>query len=488
MSLLPLGFDEVPPGWRRRATPLGRLFHPRSIAVIGASRDPQKLGYILLDNLIKNRFPGRIYPVNPHAKEVLWRRAYPSVSQIPRPVDLALVVVPAPLVVPVVAECGAKGVPVAVVISAGFRESGEEGRRREEELLTTARRYNMRVVGPNSLGVIDTFASLNASFAQGMPARWEIGMMSQSGAVASAIMDWAHMAGVGFSKFVSLGNMADVNELDLLHYWWRDRQCKVIVAYLETLTNGRQFLWLARDITRTKPVVAMKVGATAAGARAAHSHTGAMAQPDRIVDAALRQAGVTRAYTMEELFDFTKGFAYMSSPRGRAMAVVTNAGGPGVMTADAMEPTGLNLAPLASTTRDKLALALPSAASRHNPVDILGDATADRYGVALEAVLADPGVDGVVVLLTPQAITEPEASARAIVAAAKTTPKPILAVFMGGVVVSRARDILDEGRVPVYPYPERAVRTLAVMANYASYRRQARMSPRRSKVLLESIR
>lgn len=449
---------------------LDAFFTPNSIAVIGASSNPLRLGYFLVENLLRERFAGQIFPVNREGGVILGLPVATSVAAIPHSVELALIAVPAAEVADYLVECGHKGVQAAVIISAGFKETGAAGQQREDELLAVARRFGIRLVGPNSLGVIDTFHALNASFAEAMPDRWEVAVLSQSGAMATAILDWSRSVGVGFSKFVSLGNMADVSEVELLEYWADDSDVQVIVAYLEGITDGRRFLAAARRLTHRKPVIAMKVGRTRLGAAAAVSHTGSLANDDQVVAAAFRQAGVVRAETMEELFDFTRCFAYAPLPlTGDRVAVVTNAGGPGVMAADAIERAGLQLATLNDETLQSLAVALPSAGSIHNPVDILGDAYADRYEAALDAVLADPAVDAVMVLLTPQAMTEPERTARAIISRAHATVKPVFGVFMGGVAVERGRAMLEEARVPVYPYPERAIRAFSVLAQYARF-------------------
>jgi acetyltransferase len=298
-------------------------------------------------------------------------------------------------------------------------------------------------------------------------------MFSQSGAVATAILDWARSINVGFAKFVSLGNMADLNEVDFLEYLGRDPETKLIVGYLEGISDGRRLVMAARQVTPEKPVILMKVGATVAGARAARSHTGALASSEAVVDAAFRQAGIVRATTMAEFFDHVLCFSYAPLPRGPGVAIVTNAGGPGVMAADALEGFGLEAAQLSPATLDALADALPTAAATANPIDVLGDAGADRYQTALELVRDDPGVDAVIALLTPQRVTEPERVARVISYLAREQSKPLLAVFMGGDAVSHAREMLDQARVPVYAYPERAVRTLAALVRYARYRQEA---------------
>jgi len=458
---------------RTRSAPpsnLDAFFRPRTIAVIGASRNPWKLGYAILDNLQRSRFPGAIYPVNPVAREVLGLKAYASVLNAPRRIDLAVVVVSAPQVAPMLEECGQKGAKGALIITAGFRETGADGLRREQELMDIARRYRMRLVGPNSLGVLDTFHNLNASFGEGLPRAYEIAVLSHSGAMASALLDWAALADIGFSKFVSLGNSADVNETDLLEHWAEDREAKVIIGYLEGIHEGRRFLDAARKVTARKPLVIMKVGGTSAGARAMASHTGALATSEAVVDAAFRQTGIVRAHTMQELFDFIPCFSYCPLPAGTRVAVVTNAGGPGVMAADALERQGLSLAELSARMRRKLRERLPDAATLNNPIDLRGDAPADSYLAALEALLAEPDVDAILALFTPQAVSEPERTARVLISVSKGAKKPILAVYMGGLAVSRATDMLEKARVPVYSYPERAVHALHALTTYARYR------------------
>jgi acetyl coenzyme A synthetase (ADP forming)-like protein len=447
-----------------------RFFSPKSIAVAGASRNPQKLGYVILDNLQRARYRGELYPVNPHGERILGLTTYPTMLDLPATPDLAVLTVPVRAVAEVLEQCGRRGVRAAVIVTAGFRETGPQGCEAEDELLAVARRYGIRLVGPNSVGIINTAVGMNATFAETVPFQYEVSMFSQSGAVATAILDWARSINVGFSKFVSLGNMADLNEVDFLEYLGRDPETKLIVGYLEGISDGRRLMEAARRVTPEKPVILMKVGATAAGARAARSHTGALASSEAIVDAAFRQAGIIRATTMAEFFDQVLCFSYAPLPRGPRVAIVTNAGGPGVMAADALEGFGLEAAQLSPGTLDAVAKALPSAAATANPIDVLGDAGSDRYQTALELVRDDPSVDAVLALLTPQRVTEPERTARVISYLAREQSKPLLAVFMGGDAVSRARTMLDEARVPVYAYPERAVRALAALVRYSRYR------------------
>ena len=452
---------------------LERFFMPASIAVVGASRNPQKLGYVLLDNLQRARYRGRLYPVNPKAERILGLTCHATVATLDETPDLAVLTVPARAVAQVLEECGQRGVRAAVVITAGFRETGPEGARAEEVLVAVARRYGIRLVGPNSVGIINTSIGMNATFAETAPVQYEVGMLSQSGAVAAAILDWARSIGLGFSKFVSLGNMADLTDVDFLEFLGGDPETKIIVGYLEGITDGRRMMDVARRITPSKPVIVIKVGGTQAGARAAASHTGALATSDAVVDAAFRQVGIVRAATMAELFDYTLCFAYAPAPAGPRVAVVTNAGGPGVMASDAIERLGLKLARLSPEREQALRERLPAAAATANPIDVLGDGDAERYQAVLEVLRDDPSVDAIVALLTPQRMTEPERIARVISYIAREQTKPLIAVFMGGEAVGRARALLDEARVPVYAYPERAVRALAAMVQYGSYRRDA---------------
>lgn len=452
---------------------LKALFWPRNVAVIGASRDPRKLGYLILDNILRYGFRGQVYPVNPKALTVLGIPAYPDIKDVPDNVDLAVIVVPVSAVESVVDACGVKGVRAAVIITSGFAETGPEGALLQQKLVSRGNAHGMRILGPNSVGILNTTHRLNASFAEGTPKEGAVAVITQSGALATAILDWSRVSDLGFSQFVSLGNTADIDEIDLFGVWAADHRCRVIVGYLEGIRKGRAFMSAARLASAQKPVVLMKVGQTSAGATAVRSHTGALAGEDRIVDAAFRQAGVVRAYSMEELFDLALAlaFAYAPLPQGRRIAVLTNAGGPGVMAVDSIERYGLHLSALSPAAQATLSKLLPKAASIRNPIDLRGDADALCYQLALEQLIADAGVDGVLVLLTPQAVTEPEMTARAIIHLAREGNKPVLAAYMGGVAIARGRDMLESAGVPVYAYPERAVRAIAAMAAYADYRR-----------------
>ncbi len=451
---------------------LKAFFEPAAVAVIGASTNPDKLGYAVLNNLLENGYArrGKVYPINPKAKEILGHLVYPSVLDVPDPIDLAVIVIPYPYVPDILRECGQKGIPAAVVISAGFREVGLEGLKRERELIAIAREFNIRLIGPNCLGVIDTFTPLNATFAAGSPPRGPIAFSSQSGALGIAILDWAQAGRLGMSKFVSLGNKADVDEVDLLRAWAGDEQTRVILIYSEELSNGQEFICTAREVTRVKPTIAIKSGVTQSGARAVSSHTGSLAGSEQAYQAAFQQAGVLQADSLESLFDMAFAFGYQPPLQGERIAIVTNAGGPGILATDALERAGLTIAQFDLETIKALKQHLPEAASAVNPVDVLGDATPDRYRSALLSVAADPNVDGLLAMLVPQAVLDIKAMAEAVVALVENTGKPVLACFMGEKRMVPGIEILTAHGVPNYSFPERAAQAFRAMADYREIR------------------
>ncbi len=444
------------------------FFEPSSVAVIGASRDTEKLGYAVLHNLVEGGYAekGAVYPINPKADEILGLQAFPSVMDVPGPIDLAVIVIPYPYVPDALRVCGEKGIPAAIVISAGFREAGMEGLERERELIAIAAEFGIRLIGPNCLGVIDTNTPLNASFSAGTPPSGPMAFMSQSGALGTAILDWAQAGRLGLAKFVSLGNKADVSEIDLLEAWADDPATKVILIYSEGLPNGEEFIRVAREVTLKKPVVAIKSGVTQSGSRAVSSHTGSLAGSEQAYQAAFRQAGVIRAESMEELFDIALALGYQPPLLGDRIAIVTNAGGPGILATDALEHAGMSLARFELKTKLALEEYLPGAASAANPVDVLGDARADRYAFALEKVAADPNVDGLLIVLTPQAMTEITETAKAIGELAQRLDKPVLTCFMGEAKIAAGIDILATYGVPNYPFPERAASAFKAMSRY----------------------
>jgi acetyltransferase len=449
---------------------LEAIFAPRSVAVVGASPDSTRLGHQVLKNIIKNGFTGRVVPVHPRAELILDLPAYPSVSAIPEPVELAVIVVPPEFVLDVAEDCGRAGVKGLVVITAGFKEVGGAGRELERKLVEIVHRYAMRMVGPNCLGVIDTVTRLNASFAALMPLDGDIAFMSQSGAMCTAILDWSIPQGIGFSRFVSLGNKADVDEVALLQAWNADPHSKVILAYLEAINDGPGFIAAGREVTRNTPVIAIKSGTTAAGTRAASSHTGSLAGSEAAYESAFMQSGIIRARTMGELFDLAKLFAYQPLIAGRRVAIVTNAGGPGIVATDAIEHSGLHMAELSAATLEQLKAKLPPTANIYNPIDVVGDARSDRYRVALTAALSDPGVDAVLVLLTPQAQTDLIETSQLIIDLAHGQSKPVVTSFMGGQSLGECLALLNNHRIPNYPFPEHAVNSLASMARYQDWR------------------
>ena len=445
---------------------------PKSVAVIGASRDPTKLGYGVLSNIIKSGFKGKVYPINPNAEEILGLKCYPSILSVPDEVDLAVIVIPAHLVLQAAEECGKKGVKGLIVISAGFKEVGKEGLEREKKLVEIARRYGFRVLGPNVLGLIDTVIPLNASFAASMALPGSIAFMSQSGALCTSVLDMSLVEGIGFSRFVSLGNKADLNEVDFLELWEEDPNTRVIAAYLEGVADGQRFLETARRVTRTKPILAIKAGTTGAGARAVSSHTGTLAGSERAYEAAFKQSGIIRARSVQDLFDLAIGFARQPLLEKNAIAIITNAGGPGIMAVDACERAGLGVASLSPETMAFLRENLPPAASILNPVDVLGDALAERYALALEAILKDQNVGGVLVILTPQVMTQVEETAEAVGRIASRYSKPVLASFMGRATTEKGARILREYRIPNYDVPERAVAVFKAMWEYRQWLRK----------------
>jgi acetyltransferase len=442
---------------------------PRSVAVVGAAREEGKVGHFVFDNLLAAGFPGQVFPVNPKAAEIHGHRCYASLTEIEGGVDLAVVVVPPAAVPGVIAECGEAGCRAAIVITAGFKETGPEGALLERTLLDAARAAGVRILGPNCLGLISTPAHLDASFAGIMPAPGRIAFMSQSGALGTAILDWAAGEDIGLSYFASLGNKADVSEVDFVRAWTDDPSAGVVVAYLESVADGDAFVREASALVGRKPFIVVKSGGSEAGARAVSSHTGSLAGSEAAYDAAFRRAGVIRARTVEELFDFAVAFARQPLPRGEGLAILTNAGGPAIMATDACERLGVGLASLDGDTIAALHEKLPPAAALYNPVDVLGDADAERYREAAQLLVADPNVRALLVILTPQATTEIEPTAEAVAEVAAASGVTTLACFMGEVRVRPAWRILASSGVPNYAFPERAIAALGAMQRHRAH-------------------
>ncbi len=448
------------------ATALDAIMRPRAIAVVGASRSADTIGHQIVQNLLRFGFTGAVYPVNPNASSVHSIRAYPSVGAIPEVVDLALVVVPKQHVLSVADECGRAGVRGLVVISAGFAETGSEGRAAERDLVATVRRYGMRMVGPNCMGVLngDPEISMNATFAPNMPPPGRAAFVSQSGALGVSVLDYAKEYGIGIAQFVSVGNKPDVSGNDLLLQWEHDPAVGVILMYVENVGNPRRFLEIASRVTKRKPILMVKSGRSRVGARAASSHTGALAASDAVVDALLAQAGVLRAASIEELFDMAMAFGEQRLPRSPRTAVVTNSGGPGILAADALETHGLDVVELAPETIRKLVPLFPAEASIRNPLDMIASASAHSYHVALDAVLSDAGVDTAVAIFVPPLGVRQEDIAESIVGVARAYPdKPVLAVLMGREGLPQGRAELHRAGIPAYIFPESAARALSAM-------------------------
>lgn len=449
---------------------LNYLFHPKHIAVIGASLAKEKIGYAILNNIITSGFSGDIYPVNPREEEILGFKCYCSVKDIGSPIDLAVITVPVAHVTKVAEECGESGVKGIIVITAGFKEVGKEGLQQERSLIEICKRYKMRMLGPNCVGLMDTHTPVNASFANGFPAEGNISFISQSGAMLVSILDWSFQMNMGFSRFISLGNKADLNEIDFIESCANDPLTSVILCYVEDIVDGKRFVEVCSEASRKKPIIILKSGTSTAGAQAASSHTGALAGSDRAYEAAFRQSGVLRAETMNELFDLARAFSTQELPAGSRVAIVTNAGGPAIVATDAVEKYGLNIARFTKDTIDKLRSNLPAEANIYNPVDIIGDARDDRYRFALQSVLEDDNVDSALVLLCPAAVTEPEKTAKTIVELNKTYPeKPVMAVYMGGKSLAEGKSFLTREKVPAFTFPEPSVRSLKGMVNYAGH-------------------
>jgi len=445
---------------------LSNFFNPASIAVIGASRTPGKVGYDILKNIIQYKYQGSVYPVNPGASEILGVKAYPSLLDVPGKIDLAVIVVPSKNVIEVMGQCGEKQIDSAIVITSGFKESGIEGAKLEAELVKKAREAGVRFVGPNCLGIIDTHSKLNASFAAGMPAKGSIGFFSQSGALCLAVLDRALPDEIGFSKFISMGNKADITDTDIMLALAEDDNTKVILGYIEGVRDGRKFMDVAGQISKKKPLIILKSGITSSGAKAASSHTGALAGREAAFDSAFKQSGVIRAHTINELFNYALAFANQPLPRGPNVAIITNSGGPGILAADACDKSDLHLIPLYKDIVDELRTFLSPVASFYNPIDILGDSGADRYEKALTTVLKDERINGVMVLLTPTAVVDVEATAMAVANVSKLVDRPILTSFMGKKSIESATKTLMRYGVPNYSYPEEAVASLNVMYRY----------------------
>jgi acetyltransferase len=473
---------------------LDAIFSPKSVAVVGASTTAGKVGHDIFVNILKAGYKGTLYPVNPKANAVASVRAYATIADLPECPDLAMIILPPVLALKAVDQAIDKGVKGIVIVSAGFKEIGGEGLEIENKIVEACREAGVRLVGPNCLGVINPSetVSLNASFSTRMPKAGNVSFMSQSGALCTAVLDFAADRKFGFSKFISIGNKADVDEVDLLRYFHKDPDTEVILIYVEELQRGREFIEAAKEITggeRPKPILVIKSGRTSAGAEAAASHTGSLAGSEAVYDAIFAQSGIIRVNSIDELFDFAIAFAYKNEnalgkmrrkvPLGNRVAIVTNAGGPGIVATDMTVVSGLKLATFAEDTVESLKSHLPITANVNNPVDVIGDASQDRYENALTAVIRDEGVDGALVILTPQSMTNAMGTAEAIVRIAQRSHKPILCCFMGLIDVSSGVDYLQDNGVPVYRFPENAAKAFGAIYRYSKWLNRQELAPYR---------
>jgi acetyltransferase len=445
---------------------LDKIFKPNNVAVIGATEKEGSVGRTIIKNLITNPFGGTVFPVNPKRPNVLGIQSYPSISAIPVPIDLAVIVTPAKSVPAVVQECVDKGVGGAIIISAGFKETGEEGAALERQIMNIAR-GKMRIIGPNCLGVMLPLFGMNATFAGGMAKPGSVAFISQSGAICTAVLDWSFDQNVGFSSFISIGSMLDVGWGDLIYYLGDDPRTESIVIYMESVGNARAFLSAAREVALKKPIIVIKAGRTAAAAAAAASHTGSLTGSDEVLDAAFRRSGILRVDRISDVFYMAEVLAKQPRPAGNRLTIVTNAGGPGVLATDSLITGGGQLTAISSETMEELNSFLPAAWSHNNPIDILGDAEPERYAKALEIAARDPNSDGLMVILTPQDMTDPTATAEALRPYARIEGKPVLASWMGGASVEAGVRILNRANIPTFDYPDTAVRMFNHMWRYS---------------------
>jgi acetate---CoA ligase (ADP-forming) len=447
---------------------LSPFFAPQGVVVVGVSHNPVKLGYGLARNLLQSNYAGAVHFVNPKGGSLWGRPVHPGLMEVPDPVDLAVLLIPAEFVPQAVEDCGKRGIKAVIIGSGGFRETGPEGLRLEEECLRIARLYNMRLMGPNCIGLLDTHLPIDATFLPPPgPTPGDVAFVSHSGAICAAVIDWARGQGFGLSRLVSLGNQADVTETDILAPVAADRFTRVLALYLEGVSDGRRFVEEASKIASQKPVIALKVGRFTSGQKAVASHTGAMAGEENAYNAAFQRAGVIRADTSEEMFDWARALAWCPLPNGRSVAVLTNAGGPGVTASDAVEVNRLKLASFTEETRRALAEVLPAAASLLNPVDMLASASPEEYASSLRILLSDPGVDGVLVILPPPPMFTAGAVARAIIPVIHSFEKPVIIALMGERLIQEAVEHFRAARVPEYRFPERAASALAILVQRA---------------------
>ncbi len=463
------------------------LFQPLSVAVVGASREEKKLGHIIVRNIIESGFEGKVFPVNPKAEAVRGLSCYPEYSALPETPDLAIIAIPAAFILKTLEQISKKGTKHVVILSAGFKEIGDEGIKLEAEIVEYASKKGMYILGPNCLGFVTARHPINATFGQGIENTGNLRFISQSGAIATSIFDWSAFTGVGFSDFVTLGNKAVLAEHDILEYWLHETPLgssdaelqgyHPVGLYLESITDGKKFLELAQKITKNSPMFMIKPGKSDAAKKAMQSHTGSLAGDDVVLSQALDEVGVIRCEGLEDVFDLSRLFAWTKAPTGPRIAVISNAGGPAVMSSDIIAAEGLELAEIDAATHRKLEKHLPRAASLVNPIDVLGDALADRYEQAIDTIFDEASVDAVLVLLTPQVMTQIEETASVIARLAKKHPKPIICSFMGGSQILKGEEILNAAHIPSFRFPERAIRALGKMWWWQNWRTEQEFAP-----------
>ena len=448
-------------------TRIANFFKPQGVAIIGASSNPQKLSHGILKNMLSYGYQGKIYPVNPKSETILDLPCYASISDVPDPVDLAVIILPSKFMPAVIEDCGKRRIKSAIIISGGFKEVGEEGKQLEARVLDIAQQYEMRLIGPNCVGTIDLHSGLNSTFINGLPDKGGVAFISQSGAVCGAAVDYLLDKGVGFSHFISLGNEADVTETNMIEYLAEDDNVNTIVIYAESIKNGTRFIEAARNTTAKKPIIILKSGRSEAGARAVSSHTGSLAGSLSAYQAAFKQAGVQQVENIQELYAFATGFSSQPLPKGNCIAIVTNAGGGAALTSDALDRFGLELANFNAETINNMQSAMNPAAQLSNPVDMLGGASPMEYKVALENILADPNVDAVIPIIVPTALVNPLDVAKVWVEAANSTDKPVICCLMGEASLADGMDYMHQHQVPVFTFPEQCATTLGAMYSYA---------------------
>jgi len=457
------------------------LFYPGSIAVVGVSDDPHKLSSIYFNNLVDSGYKGKLFPVNPKHTSLYGYPCFAKVSDIPEPVDQVAILIPAQFVLDVIKDCALKGVKTALIISAGFGELGEEGKKTEQEMVAIARQAGMRILGPNIIGVLNTAAKMNSSWMQLLPRSGDVSFLSQSGAFCTAVLDMALNRNLGFYNFCSIGNKSDLNEYDLIDYWYQDQNTKVIGAYLEEISNGFDLLKYLDTQQTIKPLILFKPGKSNEAVKAIVSHTGSLAGSREVTAAAIRQSGIVEANTTTELISDFMAFSWSRIPKGNRVAIITNAGGPGIMATDGVVQNGLTLAPLTDATKAELAKVLPPASNLHNPVDILGDAQSDRYLAATDIIIKDPNVDLILYIITPQYITQIEDTAKMIIRTKKHSEMPIFTVFLGEKYVSIGIERMYDARVPVFSEIDEAVKAIADLIKFSSYMQGRKLEQEQAK-------